>query len=39
MREQTTTLDHLWREFLAAAAMIAFCTAVGGIVALLHGGV
>ena len=35
MRERA--LDALWRDFVAAAAMLAFCTLVGGIVSLLHG--
>jgi hypothetical protein len=36
MSEQT--LDSLWRDFVAAAAMLAFCTMVGGVLALLHSG-
>jgi hypothetical protein len=30
MSEQT--LDVLWRDFVAAAAVIAVCTAIGGMV-------
>jgi hypothetical protein len=37
MREQTT-LDHLWSEFISAAIALGFCTAVGGLLALLHSG-
>jgi hypothetical protein len=31
MSEQT--LDVLWRDFVAAAAVIVFCTLIGGMVA------
>lgn len=31
MREQTRTSDQLLRDFVAAAAVIAVCTAIGGV--------
>jgi hypothetical protein len=31
------TLDALWRDLVAAAAVIAVCTMVGGLVAMMHG--
>ena len=30
-------LDALWRDCIAAAAVIVFATAIGGVVAYLHG--
>lgn len=35
MSEQT--LDELKKDIISAAAMIMFCTAIDGLVAMLHG--